>query len=118
MRRVVVPALFLTLLPLTGSHAGPNEGGILVIHGDPDLNVWPTAGCEAFEIPETCFELNPQAYPYQGSEVYSCLVLMAFPPGTEPEVSELSFGLGDYDVSQGYLIGEPCLPGALELPTS
>ncbi|MBU1700161.1 MAG: T9SS type A sorting domain-containing protein [Candidatus Eisenbacteria bacterium] len=76
------------------SVAGPNAGGVLVVHHDPEL-VYTAGVCDSLVVPSDCTELNPTAAADGSPQLW--FVLAAFPDSLANRFSTVVFGLGDYD---------------------
>ena len=87
--------------------AGPNEGGTLIVHGDPSV-VYTTdidRYCGFAPLPAGC-ESAVTNYPFFDKFVW--WVKAAFPEGASPRLSGVVFGV-EYDDSQIFLLGwGPC----------
>jgi hypothetical protein len=106
MKTLALAAALLTL-SLAGSHAGPNEGGLLAIHGNITGITPPSGPCTDIPIPDTCGELVPTAEPdFYGIEWF--LVIAAREP--EPlSFNTIIFGIGAYDPEACYIVAYgPC----------
>lgn len=96
MRTLIIPVLILSF-SVTSVAAGPNAGGVLVVHSSPSFNC-STSLCECIETPASCEELDPQLHEAEYDPgVYYCLVLAAFPEGGSPGFQSVAFGLGEFN---------------------
>lgn len=95
--------------------AGPNVGGVLVVHSDPEI-VYTTA-CSGADTISLCSSLISEA-PDNG--IVNWIVLVAFPESRSGAISTISFGLGDYDAEASYIAyWEACNTNLnpIEIPT-
>jgi hypothetical protein len=116
----------------TNGKAGPNEGGVLVIHSDPDVIY--SAGTDyggqsGFGCPEdpdcpgtpvecSCGTLVSEVPgPAPGGSAYVCWVYAAFPEGACPRVKGLAFGV-DWTSINDMTIGAWGTSASLEVPTT
>jgi hypothetical protein len=86
-------SIALTVVSAGMVFAGPNEGGVLVVHHDPELVL--TDACAAAAFPDSCGELNATAA--ANGEPQLWFVLAAFPDNISDRMNTITFGLGDYD---------------------
>jgi hypothetical protein len=94
-------AIALMLPLLTGTHAGPNEGGVLAVHGNVDGVDTDWDPCTNILLPDTCSELIPTATP-DGNNVEWFLILAVREP--EPlSFNTIVFGIGDYQETSCYI---------------
>jgi len=97
------------------THAGMNEGGVLVVHHDAELE--DSASCEALVIPPGCGELTTRAAADSSPKLW--FVLAAFPDSVADRLNTVAFGLGDYDDSDAVITDwGPCelFGDVLEVP--
>lgn len=112
-------ALILTLLLLTGSHAGPNEGGALNVQGNVDGVDTNGDPCTVIPIPANCFELVNVAQPdANGVEWFVVVATSVYYPLS---FNTITFGLGNYETGECYIgFFGPCVPEGtqvLEIPS-
>jgi hypothetical protein len=104
MRFCLVLCLVVGLLAVSMSAvlAGPNAGGTLILHANPSLVF--TDGVESWcgmSGLEAC-SLAVTSVPWENEKRIVFHVLAAFPPGSEPRLKGLSFGV-DYDSTRFFL---------------
>lgn len=125
MRSYATAAMLLALFICTAlpCNAGKNSGGALVVHATPDQitytfpcvpynDVWCDDQCYQWLAPASCEETRTQSnfVDPSGISVPIVWLLAAFPEGSNPGVSAISFGLV-YPYSPGlYSVGEVCGP--------
>ena len=130
--------LTLTLLcwAAVGAQAGPNEGGTLVWHLDPTIEYtsdisnycglsgvacqWDFDGCDnGYNYEGECQPqigaLNPTGP--ADATTYVAAVLAAFPEGSCPRVSGVTFGFATYDDTNVFIVNQGAC-GDFELPTN
>ena len=92
--------------------SGPNAGGVLVVHAQPEglYSVDDPAACGA-PVPESCSTTRTRVEG-EGPMLFS--ILAAFPEGSSPRVAAATFGI-EYDASIHILDYESC--GDRELVT-
>lgn len=120
MKRALGLAFALTLLLATGSHAGPNEDGILVVHGNVDGVDTGGDPCSGIPIPETCEELIPGAIPDGYGVEWFVVIAAGNGLGDGLSFNTITFGIGNYDMQACYIAYYgPCYPELmpLEIPT-
>jgi hypothetical protein len=117
--KTLVLALTLLLIPLTGSHAGPNAGLTLTPMGHVSGIGSSGDVCAdiSVQLPENCEDMDPNATPdANGVEWY-----IAVAAGDGLCFNTIVFGIGDYDPYACYLAAYgPCFPefAPLEIPSS
>ena len=94
MKYLFALLLLLSVLWIGSSAAGPNAGGVLVVHHDPDL-IYTTGVCDSLVVPSDCSEFNPTAIADGSPQLW--FILAAFPDSLTNRFSTVTFGLGDYD---------------------
>ncbi|MBU1698628.1 MAG: T9SS type A sorting domain-containing protein [Candidatus Eisenbacteria bacterium] len=91
MRPVIV--LLVLCAFVSSSFAGINEGGVLVVHHDPQLVY--SASCGDLTLPGDCSQLNPTAAADGTPQKW--FVIAAFPDDVSDRLNTITFGLGQYD---------------------
>ncbi|MBU1701644.1 MAG: S8 family serine peptidase [Candidatus Eisenbacteria bacterium] len=91
MRPVTV--LFALCAFVSSAFAGINEGGVLVVHHDPQLVY--SASCGDLTLPGDCSQLNPTAAADGTPQKW--FVIAAFPDDVSDRLNTFTFGLGQYD---------------------
>ncbi len=85
------------LLPAT-STAGPNAGGVLILH---DVDYWSCTQCDPcdFPLPDSCEDVDSREDSFETVLLH---VIAGFPAGASPRVADVAFGL-DYDDHEVFL---------------
>ena len=115
-RTLIFTTSLLLFLSAGMAHAGPNAGGTLIVHATPEI-LWTDDTmnlCELAQIPDgNCANANTNL-PGGPSATYIWWITAAFPNGSSPRLSGVTFGIG-YDNTTLFLLShESC--GDFALP--
>lgn len=97
--------------------AGPNAGGVLVVHAAPTFL---TTKCDYCSLHNTCYDLNrceDSVVRVSDTRTYVLVVLAAFPPGSSPRMSGVTFGIA-YDPALLPIVGDRSCSADFELANS
>lgn len=117
MKKLGLVASLLTLVTC-GVMAGPNEGGVLAVHGNTNGVETEGRPCD-IPIPSDCDDFVPEATP-DANGVEWFVALAVFPQSSDPGFDVIVFGIGDYDPAVcAIALWGPCHPelAPLEIPS-